>query len=234
MRLNISNIVTILAALIIVVAGVEAINIYASHEEKTRINKVGSTFLQLDNDISLERKVFNSECIITGSYKEVKNFNKFSAITDEIIKEYAMDTRTEKTGYTNGDSYIIKLKDNSQEINVFINEKNRAIEFQKSMVEINNAGKREEGFVKVQDDRDSTGSELYSLINAILKGCIKENMVSPKLDTIKKIMGDFNGEEIFWHGDKFYIPFRNNEKYIVIMYDYKNKEYCGGKLVLGE
>lgn len=51
-----------------------------------------------------------------------------------------MDTRTEKTGYTNGDSYIIKLKDNSQEINVFINEKNRAIEFQKSMVEINNAG----------------------------------------------------------------------------------------------
>ena len=214
MKKNISNIVTILAALIIVVAGVEAINIYASHEEKTRINKVGSTFLQLDNDISLERKVFNSECIITGSYKEVKNFNKFSAITDEIIKEYAMDTRTEKTGYTNGDSYIIKLKDNSQEINVFINEKNR--------------------FVKVQDDRDSTGSELYSLINAILKGCIKENMVSPKLDTIKKIMGDFNGEEIFWHGDKFYIPFRNNEKYIVIMYDYKNKEYCGGKLVLGE
>lgn len=58
-------------------------------------------------------------------------------------------------------------------------------------------GEREEGFVKVQDDRDSTGSELYSLINAILKGCIKENMVSPKLDTIKKIMGDFNGEEIF-------------------------------------
>ena len=37
MKKNISNIVTILAALIIVVAGVEAINIYASHEEKTRI-----------------------------------------------------------------------------------------------------------------------------------------------------------------------------------------------------
>lgn len=236
MKKNFSNGITILAALLIIIIGIGVINIYASYKQNNRLDKVWSVPMQKDGDISFEKKIFeDASAWDISTFKESNIPEKYDTLIHEISMKCGITNFENIRIYNKDRQYVIAVKENGIEVKVYIDENQRRFEFF-----INDSGKtdssgtKEKGMKQIEQEKEDRNSELYSLMNQMLQGCINGGIVPEKVHTVKAIMEEFQENSIFVHNEKIYVTYSNNDKYIVLIYDYKNEYYCAGKLFFGE
>lgn len=236
MKKKFSNGITIFTALLIIVMGVGVINIYASYKQNSRLDQVQSVPMQKDSDISFEKKIFEdaSEWDIS-TFKESDVPEKYEGFIHEISGECAIENPEKVKAYNQDTRYLIAVEENNIEVKMYVDEKHRRFEFfAKDSEKTDHSGTKQNGIKTVEQEKEDRNSELYSLINHMLQGCINGGIAPEKVDTVKDVMEEFQENSIFVHNEKIYVTYSNNDEYIVLIYDYKNEYYCAGKLFFGE
>lgn len=235
MKKNYSNMLTIMLTILIIGAGVGAINIYAGFRQNSRIGKIESVRMQKDRDISFESKVFYDVFQVGfEKWKEISIPMKYKNIVFGICKEYGIGTAENINGYVAGNEYIIVAKKGNVELKIYINPKDKMFEYNVISNEKYNKISPQKGIENLEKDREQKNSSLYSLMNIMLQEGIIGDIVPKAIGSVKTIMERFEENDMFIHNEKIYIPYRNNENYVVLIYDYNKSQYCGGKLFFGK
>lgn len=228
---KIMTVITVLLAIVIIIAGVGAVELYSNYRRQGNTEKVKQTRLSSASDVSFEKDFFDQEWenyrlenLETGKYPA--NYSKTIA---DILGTLQIATYGRQSFQHGKDEFIFIDQFRKGQVKSFFDQSKKRIDIKLNYhMTVEEKGDETKGCEYIEGQLEERKSPLHSMLNNVLKALQKYEIISNN----QKV--EFSSGSEFIHNKKIYIPFIAQKNYILFIYDYQIRKYCGIKIFFTE
>lgn len=228
---KIMTVITVLLAIVIIIAGVGAVELYSYYRKQGNTEKAKQIRLSSAGDVSFEKDFFDLEWenyrlenLETGKYPA-----NYSKTIEDILGALQISTYGRQSFQYGKDEFIFIDQFRKGQVKSFFDQSKKRIDIKLNYhMTVEEKGDETAGREYIEGQLEDRNSTLQSMLHNVLKTLQKHKIIFDN----QKV--EFSSGSEFVHNKKIYIPFIARKNYILFIYDYQIRKYCGIKISFTE